>query len=324
MKKVVIFSTGGTIAMKQDPVTGGLVPAVSGKDLVDAIPAMAELGEVDVREFSNVPSGYMTPEMMFRLAGECDRAAADPEVAGIVVTHGTDTLEETAYMLSLATKTEKPVVCTGAMRGSADLSADGPANLFGAVRTAFCPEAAGRGALLVFNDQIHAAEQVMKMHSVSCSTFASPGWGPLGYIYSDRIVFRFRPERVEKIRPERPEYDVALVKACTGMDDFIFRALADRPVAGMVVEAYGCGNVQPAVKKGIEYVRSKGIPVVLATRASSGRVAPVYSYEGSLASMRGSRVIGAGELSSHKARLKLMCVLGLTRDIDTIAGYFDR
>ncbi|MGL5206721.1 MAG: asparaginase [Acidaminococcaceae bacterium] len=323
MKKVVVITTGGTIAMKYDSVTKGLVPAVSGEDLIEAVPELADVAEVEVVEFSNMPSGHITPGMMFELAKMTDRYAARDDVSGVVITHGTDTQEETVYLLSLVIETIKPVCITGAMRGASEMGPDGPANILAAVKVAACEASAGRGALLVFNDEIHAAAEVTKTHSTSCSTFASPGWGPIGHVYFDKVIFKRQPENLQKIKPEFIEEDVCLIKTAAGMDDYLFKCLATKPVKGIVVEALGCGNVPLGVKKGIEYVRSCGIPVVLATRVHSGRVVPAYSYEGSALSMAASNVVLAGELTGQKARIKLMLVLAITKDVDLIKKYFD-
>lgn len=314
MNTVVIITTGGTIAMKYDPVVDGLVPAVSGEDLIKAVPPLKDVAEVEVVEYSNVPSGYMTPQMMFEIAHMADEFCLRQEVAGVVVTHGTDTIEETAYMLGLVCKTNKPVCICGAMRGATDMGYDGPANILAAVKVAASPEACGKGALLVMDDEIHAATEVTKTHSTSCATFASPGWGPIGHVYEDMVVFRRQPMNLQKLQPEALTEDVYLLKSYAGMDEFLFKCLADKPIKGLVVEALGCGNVPLPVKAGIEYVAAKGIPVVLATRVYSGRVAPVYSYEGSANSMKASKIILAGELSGQKARLKLMLALSLTND----------
>ncbi len=323
MKKVVVITTGGTIAMKYDAAAGGLVPAVSGADLLEAVPALQEIAELEVKEYANVPSGHMTPQMMLEVAALADKYAARADVSGIVVTHGTDTMEETAYMLSLACRTEKPVCITGAMRGASDMGYDGLANILAAVKTAACSEACGRGALLVFNDEIHAAAEVTKTHTVSCSTFASPHWGPVGHVYEDGVVFRRHSENLEKITVNGILPDnVELLKVYAGMDDFFFRCAADKPVQGLVVEAVGCGNVPPKVMEGIRYVRAKGIPVVLASRVHAGRVVPVYSYLGSAGSMKGFNLLYAGELTGQKARLKLMLALAEDADFNALKQYF--
>lgn len=322
-KKVVIITTGGTIAMKYDEASNGLVPAISGDDLIQAVPALKEVIPVEIVEYSNVPSGHITPEMMFELALLVDKIAAAEDVAGIVITHGTDTQEETVYLLDLVCKTAKPVCITGAMRGASETGPDGPANILAAVKTAACPEAAGRGALLVFNDEIHAAAEVTKTQTTSCSTFKSPGWGPLGHVYQDRVVFKRNTEHRQKIQPTRIASDVYLIKCVAGLDDYLFKVLSAKPAQGIVVEALGCGNVPPAVKEGIEFVRKQGIPVVLATRVHTGRVVPAYSYLGSARSMKDSDIILAGEVTGQKARIKLLLALGLTADIEKIRKYFD-
>lgn len=322
MKNIVVLTTGGTIAMKLDPVSGGLVPAVSGDDLVQAVPALKDVAHVEVREFSNVPSGHMTPDMMSRLAQTVDSFAARSDVDGVAITHGTDTMEETAYVLSLLCRTEKPVTITGAMRGASDMGYDGPANILAAVRVAACDAAKGRRCLLVMNDEIHAAAEVTKMHTVSCSTFASPGWGPVGHVYYNGVIFRRTCENLRRIVTDHLDTDVELIKVTAGMSDLFFRAAADKPVHGLVVEAVGCGNVPPSVLKGIEYVRSKGIPVVLASRVPEGKVVPVYGYLGSAGYMKPLDLIHADEINGPKARLKLMAALSLTTDLQELRRFF--
>ena len=184
-------------------------------------------------------------------------------------------------------------------------------------------EALGKGALLIFNDEIHAAAEVTKTHTTSCATFHSPGWGPIGHIYFDRVVFRRQPLNLEKICPAVLAEDVCLLKTYAGMDAYLFKMLAEKPVQGLVVEALGCGNVPPAVKEGIEYVRSRDIPVVLASRVHTGRVVPAYSYFGSARSMEASKIILGGELTGQKARIKLMLALGLTKDNEELRIFFD-
>ena len=222
MKTVVVITTGGTIAMKYDPVTDGLIPAVSGTDLLDAVPALQAIANIEVIEFSNVPSGYITPAMMKQLALLVDQIAARADVSGIVITHGTDTLEETAYFLDLTVQTTKPVCVTGAMRGASDTSPDGPGNILAAVKTAMCNEAAGQGVLVVLNDEIHAALEVTKTHATSLNTFASPGWGPIGHVYFDRVVLKRRSLKLQKIQPDQLVDDVHLLKVVAGMDEFFF------------------------------------------------------------------------------------------------------
>ncbi|MDD6699012.1 MAG: asparaginase [Veillonellaceae bacterium] len=321
-KKIALVTTGGTIAMKLDPATGGLVPAVSGDDLIAAVPALKEVAAVEVHESSNVPSGHITPELMLKIGRDVDALAAREDIDGVVITHGTDTMEETAYLLNLTIHTEKPVAITGAMRGATDMGYDGPGNILAAVRTAASNQAAGKGVLLVLNDEIHAANEVTKTHTVSCSTFHSPMAGPIGHVYYDGVVINRQPTNLQKIYTDHLETNVELLKVTAGMSDFLFRACADKPVAGLVVEALGAGNVPPTVRDGIEYVRSKGIPVVLASRVGTGRVVPIYTYLGSAGDMAQWDLIDAGQINGAKARLKLMAALTKTQDIHELQRLF--
>lgn len=324
MKKIIAVTTGGTIAMKLDPKTGGLVPAVSGEDLLAAVPALQSVAKIEVVEESNVPSGHITPQMMFDLAKTIDKLAQRPDVDGFVVTHGTDTLEETAYMLDMTLHTEKPVCVTGAMRGASDTSWDGPGNILAAVKTAASDDAVGQGVLVVLNDVIHAAREATKTHSVNTDTFQSPWWGAIGHVYFDRVVFKRKSVSRQKIQPNELVPDVYLIKSVAGMDDFLFKCLIEKGVSGIVVEAFGCGNVPLGVRKGIFEARSAGIPVVLATRVFAGRVARVYSYMGSAGEMYSHGIILAEELSGQKARLKLMLALGITKDNEKLREIFQQ
>jgi len=322
-KKVVIITTGGTIAMRYDQEKRGLCPAVTGPELIEAVPELADEAAVEVLEFSNLPSPHMTPQLMFKLAAMVDEQALRNDVVGVVITHGTDTLEETAYMLDLVVKTQKPVCLTAAMRSSSESSPDGPKNILCAVRTAACPAAAENGVLVVMNEEIHAALEVTKTHAANPKTFASPFWGPLGYVDTDRVILCRRSQRLQKIPTSHIETDVHLIKIAAGMDDFFFRCLVDRKVKGIVVEGMGRGNVPPAVRNGIALARSNDIPVVLTTRVHGGRVLDTYGYEGGVKSLLEFGVIMGGEISGPKARIKLMAALGVTADENQLAKYFD-
>lgn len=227
-------------------------------------------------------------------------------------------------MLDMTLHTEKPVCVTGAMRGASDTSWDGPGNILAAVKTAASDDAVGQGVLVVLNDVIHAAREVTKTHSVNTDTFQSPWWGPIGHVYFDRVVFKRKSVSRQKIQPNELVPDVYLIKSVAGMDDFLFKCLIEKGVSGIVVEAFGCGNVPLGVRKGIFETRSAGIPVVLATRVFAGRVARVYSYMGSAGGMYSHGIILAEELSGQKARLKLMLALGITKDNEKLREIFQQ
>ena len=193
--------------MKLDP-EHGIVPAVSGEDLVASVPGLREACPIEVMEFSNIPSPHMTPKRMFELGNKVEELLRHEDILGVVITHGTDTLEETAYLLDLVHNSEKPVCLTGAMRSAAEISPDGPVNLLCAVRTAASSEARGKGVLVVMNEEIHAAREVVKSHSANTETFVSPFWGPLGYVDPDRVVFRRNTLGRQSIRPPELVEDV--------------------------------------------------------------------------------------------------------------------
>jgi L-asparaginase len=320
--KVVVLTTGGTIAMRYDAAAGGSVPAVNGAELVAAVPPLAGICDIEVREFSNVPSPHITPALMLRLGQTAEEILAGRDVLGLVITHGTDTLEETAFFLDLYTRGEKPICLTAAMRNAADLSCDGPHNILCAVRTAASAGARGKGVLVVMNEEIHAAVEVTKIHSANPGAFDSPSWGPLGYVDEDQVIIHRESLCRQNIHPERIEEDVHLVKMAAGMDDFFFRCLIEKKARGIVVEALGRGNVPPAAFAGIREAIAGHIPVVLTSRCPGGRVLGVYAYEGGGRQLLEAGAISAGELNGQKARLKLMLALGVTGDPQKLAELF--
>lgn len=327
MKKVIVFTTGGTIAMKYDEARGGLVPAVSGEDLAAAVPGLGGLARVEVREFSNVASCNMSPQKMFGLSQQIEAALADSDVAGAVVTHGTDTLEETAYFLDLLHDSDKPVCVVGAMRGASDTSPDGPANIYCAVQTAASENARGKGVLVVLNNVIHAAGQVRKTHSANCATFESPWWGPIGYCDQDRVIFRRAPVGRQVFHPRALTARVDLIPAQTGLGPEYIDFALSRGCQGIVIEGYGRGNIPPALEDGIARAAAQGVAVVIATRAFAGRPYETYAYPGSVGDSKKHGAVRGGEASGAKTRLKLMIVLSerpeLARDPATLEKVMD-
>src|SRR5262245_146085 len=206
--RLAAFFTGGTISMRFDPATGGAVPALSGHEIIAVVPGLAGIDDFDLIDFGNVTGPHMTPPRMMELARAAREKLADESVAGAVVTHGTDTLEETAYLLDLVSNEEKPVVFVGAMRNSSELSWDGPGNLRSAFRVAVDPQARGLGVIVAMNDQLIAAAEATKTHTESTDTFQSRDFGPLGFVDKDRVIVTRRPvqsEGCEHIVPDRIE-----------------------------------------------------------------------------------------------------------------------
>lgn len=320
--RVVVVSTGGTIAMRYDAEKRGDVPAVSGEELVAAVPALKDVAQLEVIEFANIPSFHMTPSLMFDLAGKVEPVLACRDVTGIVITHGTDTLEETAYLLDLYLPPGKPVCVTGAMHTSSHNAPDGPYNLLCAAKVASSENAAGHGVMVVMNGEIHAARYVTKMHTSSVATFASPYWAPLGHVDNDAVVMCAPLPKQAPLRPTKLSACVPTLKLYTGMDNALLEAIASMDIDGLVIEGYGRGNIPASAIPYIARIRNRGIPVVVATRVPTGKTLGVYAVEGGGAHLQSLGVIPSGALSSQKARLKLMLALGVSRDPEAIAACF--
>ncbi|MBW1974814.1 MAG: asparaginase [Deltaproteobacteria bacterium] len=320
---VAVVATGGTIAMKIDPETGGPVPALSGEDLVSAVPELKELANIRVVEFSNIPSDYMTPELWLKLSAKVDEVLADPDIAGVVITHGTDTLEETAYFLDLTLKSDKPVVCIGAQRSASEKDSDGPRNLLNAVRIILSPQARGKGVMVALNHYINAAREVRKVHTSNVQTFESGDYGYLGYVDQDRVVFFRESVRRQKLPLPQALPRVDLVAMYTGADGSYIRHAVDSGAKGIVVQAFGWGNVNKPVYEAIKYAISKGVSVVISTRVYYGRVLPVYGFEGGGATLKKIGAVFADDLPPWKARILLMLALTQTQKQEELQNYFD-
>ena len=323
LPRVQLIATGGTIASRPDPRTGAVGPAVDPAELIAAVPAAAAYATVTGEPFAAVASWNMTPAMMFALARRLDEVLADPQTGGAVVTHGTDTVEETSLLVDLVLQSDKPVCFAVAQRHSAAPGADGPANLTAAVRVAASPAAKGRGAMVIANDEIHPAVSVVKTHTTNPATFASPGHGPAGVVTPTGVHFSSPATAREPLVVERIEERVVLAKLVTGMDDRLLRWLVDDGVAGLVIEGSGAGNVPGTTVSGIVHALDRGVPVVLTSRCQAGALSPTYGTPGGGRTLRNLGVIAGGELTGPKARIALMVLLGLTRDREPIRRYFE-
>jgi L-asparaginase len=196
-----LLFTGGTISMKFDPATGGAVPALSAQEIVGRVPEIRSVDTIEVEDFSRLPGPHVTPEQMWRLARRAASWLERPDVDGLVITHGTDTIEETAYLLDLVLTSDKPVVLVGAMRTISDPSWDGPGNLLAAARVAAAPASRGYGVLVVMDEQILAAREVRKMHTESSGSFGTPEFGPLGVVDDGAVICRSRAGRIPRPSP---------------------------------------------------------------------------------------------------------------------------
>ncbi|MBN1347865.1 asparaginase [candidate division KSB1 bacterium] len=324
MKKLLIITTGGTIAMKWDPFTDAILSAKSGKELLDSVPQIKQIARLELIEFSNIDSTEMTPLMMFELAQLVRKHIVRPDIQGIIITHGTDTLEETAYMLDLLVDSSKPVVCTAAMRSFNELGTDGPRNLLAATRVAGSRTCCKLGTLVVLNDEIHAGREVRKTYTSNVATFESLGYGPLGIVDEDRVLIFRKSLNRETIAAQHIEEQVLLIKMTAGDDGCLVDYALKHRVKGLVIEGLGRGNIPSrTAAKVIEALQLK-IPVVLTSRCFKGRVLGVYGGEGGGKHLREAGIIFGGDLSGTKARIKLMVALGNTRDIAEIRQLFEQ
>ncbi|WP_018130755.1 asparaginase [Effusibacillus pohliae] len=323
MKKVYVLTTGGTIAMSEDEATGTVRP-VDGQALARFLPGVAKYADVVMEEVFNLPSPHLTFFHLQQLLNRVQERLAEPEVAGVVVTHGTDTLEETAFYLDLQLPPGKPVVVTGAMRSSNEIGADGPLNLLNSVRTAASEVAVGKGVLVVLNDEIHGARFVTKTHTSNVATFQSPEVGPIGSLDKRSIHFRQMPLQHESYPAKPLQRSVGLLKMALAIDSRLIDHMLADGIDGLVIEALGQGNVPPAVVPGIRRAIEKGVPVVLVSRCFNGRVQDVYGYEGGGKHLRELGAIFSNGLNGQKARIKLMVLLANDLDMESIRSAFER
>lgn len=308
--------------MQHDAKARGNVPRLKGKDLLALVPGIGKAARIRLVDFALIPAMQYTPEKLWDLV-ECIRSEAkDPKVKGVVVVQGTDTIEETSYLFELAVNTPKPIVVTGAMRTSAELGWDGPANLLDSARVAASSEAREQGVLVVLNKTIHPAREVTKLHTASLETFHSLDCGPLGYMDGEEVLFRRRVTGVRHLPARGLEPDVDLIKAGAGMDSRLILASLASGAKGLVIEAAGRSHVSPGILEGIKAAVSQGIPTIVVSRCPSGRVLPAYAFLGGGLTVKQAGAIMPDYLSGPKARIKLMLALSLTRDPRRIAKMF--
>jgi L-asparaginase len=310
LPRVLLLAAGGTISMRFDAEAGGAVPRLSGAEILQAVPGIEALAQLEVREFGRFPGPHMTLERMWEL-----RAAILDAFSGgfdaVVVTHGTDTIEETAYLLDRSLPGETPVVITGAMRNASELSWDGPANLMAAMEVAASPEARGRGTMVVMDEEIVQGTEVVKTHAEQAGTFRSPNWGPLGITDKGRALFYRESRRKPTLAPRAPVTPVDLIKVVAGADSRLLDASLDTGAKGVVLEALGRGNVPPAVVPGLRRWIDAGKPVVISSRSQRGRVLDTYAYEGGGHNLREMGAIFADHLTGQQARMELVLALGV-------------
>ena len=310
---VVVVSTGGTIAMRPEPGTGKLVPLVSGDELVETI-GWPEAPPLELDDFVSVPSFDMHGGLALSLARRALEHADRPDVRGVVVTHGTDTMEETAYLIDRVLGSDVPVVLTGAQRGADQADADGPRNLRDAIRVAGSDEARGLGALVAFGGEIHAARDARKVHTTAVRAFASPGYGPIGHVDGDAVVLRRVPARSAPLPVPEQLAAVDLHRLHAGSDGRFVRHSLDTGAEGIVIEGTGRGNANDQVVDAVREAHARGVPVAVCSRCVSGRVEPVYGRGGGR-DLQEAGALFAGDLAGPKVRVLLQLAIAAGLDV---------
>lgn len=321
MKHLLVIHTGGTISMSQDQsnkvVTNDINPISMHQDVIN------QYAQIDELNPFNVPSPHMTIQHVKQLKDIILEAVTNKYYDGFVITHGTDTLEETAFLLDLILGIEQPVVITGAMRSSNEIGSDGLYNYISAIRVASDEKARHKGVMVVFNDEIHTARNVTKKHTSNTNTFQSPNHGPLGVLTKDRVQFHHMPYRQQALENVNDKLNVPLVKAYMGMPGDIFSFYSREGIDGMVIEALGQGNIPPSALEGIQQLVSLNIPIVLVSRSFNGIVSPTYAYDGGGYQLAQQGFIFSNGLNGPKARLKLLVALSNNLDKAEIKSYFE-
>jgi L-asparaginase len=325
--RIVIVATGGTIAGSAASATeAGYQSGAVGVDiLIAAVPQLKEVADVKGEQVASIGSQDMNDEVWMKLANRVNALLASPDVDGIAITHGTDTLEETSYFLSLVVKSDKPVVMTGSMRPSTAMSADGPLNIYNAVAIAADPTARGRGVLVAIDDDIHSAHDVVKNHTTDVATFSSGEAGLVGAVLFGKTTWYRTPRQVHTSKsdlalvPGKPLPRVDIIYAHANMSPDMIDAAVKNGAKGIVIAGVGDGNMTAPALEAVKSVAKKGIVVVRSSRTNGGitrRNIEVNDDEvGTVASM---------ELNPGKARALLQVALLKTSDVKRIQDYFDR
>jgi len=326
LKEIAVFFTGGTIGMSPSEGVHGVAPGGNFEKLLNQLAPQKEGISLRPIPWSDKPSPHMTPMDMFQLAKEVETALSEDSVLGAVILHGTDVLAESAYMCDLVIDSDKPVILTGSMRYYSESGYDGIRNLINGVRACLLPIPAGTGACILMTDRLFSAREAVKVNSLNVDAFESREAGIIGYVAGESVILAGCPlahSPRRKIRPDTIESDVILITAYTGMDRSLIDHARDVGTKGIVIEGFGAGNVPPDAVPAIEDCIKENIPVVLSTRCIEGGVWPVYGYPGGGADLQDKGVILCGRLGGPKARVRLMCALGLTSNMDEIRDIFD-
>lgn len=307
LKKLLIINTGGTISMSEDHTTGKVAPTEENPIGVGGS-IFSYIGNIDVEDLYHLASPQITEKEMFGIR-ERILNAIEEGYEGVVVTHGTDTLEETAYYLELTLDINIPVVVTGAMRSSNEIGSDGLANLRSSLVVASSDESRDKGVLVVMNDEAHTATYVTKTHTTNVATFQTPTFGPVGLVSKNEVIYFQKLIKEEHYAVNTTGKNVYLLKAYAGMGAELIDAVRNVGADGLVIEALGAGNLPPKTVDSVRECIKNNIPVVFVSRAFNGVTQDVYDYEGGGKRFHQDGVIFTTGLSGQKARIKLMVLL---------------
>lgn len=322
MKKIAVVFNGGTISMKVDERIKAAVPSLTGEEIMSMVTGIEEFAEIESYSFSSLPSPHMTFKTMLELSKFTKDLLERSDIDGVVITHGTDTLEETAYFLDLTIKSEKPVVITGAMRSGSELGYDGPSNLAASICTAISEDAKNRGVLVCFNGELNSASEVTKANSMALNAFRTPNFGPIGIVDNNKVMFYRETKNTEKYDVKEIKNDVALIKCVADMDSSFIEFAINKGYGGIVIEALGRGNVPPKMVDGIKLSLNSGLPVIIVSRCFEGRVHESYGYEGGGKMLKDLGVIFGDTLPGQKARIKLVLAINSEMNKEEIIGQF--
>ncbi|HFU4077253.1 asparaginase [Streptococcus parasuis] len=316
MKKILVLHTGGTISMQADQ--DGAVESSPINPMTQVTSPLENIEVVSV-DFLNLPSPHIQIDHMMMIYKKIREEASHFD--GFVITHGTDTLEETAYFLDTMSIPQKPIVMTGAMRSSNELGSDGIYNYKTALRVAADEKSADKGVLVVMNDEIHAAKYVTKTHTTNVSTFQTPTHGPLGLVTKREILFFKAADKRVRFDLQAINGVVPIIKSYADMDTILLDALVEAPISGLVIEALGAGNLPPASIAAIKKLINKQLPIVLVSRCFNGIAEPVYAYDGGGIQLEELGVLFVKELNSQKARIKLLIAVNAGLNGQDLADY---
>lgn len=308
--RIALVTTGGTIVSRIDETTGLAMPVLSGAELLRTLRGQTDTDDLEVIDHIRIASPQIAPHHWVGLRDRIQALLDRDDIGAVVVTHGTSTLEETAWFLDLTLDTRKPVVLTGAQRNVSEAGFDGPRNLLAALRVCRCEDARGLGVLVVLNDHINAAREVTKTHTLDVETFQSGDWGYLGSLVKDHVVFHRRPTRRLHLPLQAAELPaVEIVAMYPGADGSLVKAAADLGARGIVIQAVASGHVNEAMQDAIVQVLRRNIPVVVSTRIPKGGTRLGYGFAGSSQQLVQAGAVLSSDLSPWKARILLMLAI---------------